>query len=54
MFPINSAHAETCTLLAYYHARHTKNEKSKIAGFFKEQIMKRTKNRFKSQKAKIL
>jgi len=24
MFPFNSAHTETCTLLAYYHARHTK------------------------------
>ena len=24
MFPINSAHTETCTLLVYYHARHTK------------------------------
>ncbi len=24
MFPINSAHTETCTPLVYYHARHTK------------------------------
>jgi len=31
-----------------------KNEKSKIAGFFMGQIMKRTKNRFQLQKAKIL
>ena len=31
-----------------------KNGKSKIVGFFMGQIMKRTKNRFKPQKAKIL
>jgi hypothetical protein len=29
MLPISSAHAGTCILLAYYHARHTKKRSHK-------------------------